>query len=228
MYLALQGMSEEQLAEAGYEESDILELKNTSIEELLYQRAQMPQSELQSLGYSAEQISVLKEYDGGPISQNSQLQEASADLTGYLYVQSSGRTAMSIMFNWTWNSPPIFSGYGITDSVGCSFVGTNFQNAICSLRVDDEDKDPGQFIEKCCTMEPPRFTMECEVKKNDPYDGYHWFSRRLGPWLFGRMIRRILDKKPYILESVLLGVFGGSLLNVIYQFLAWGNVVWTR
>ena len=44
MYLALQGMSEEQLAEAGYEESDILELKNTSIEELLYQRAQMLQS----------------------------------------------------------------------------------------------------------------------------------------------------------------------------------------
>lgn len=118
MYLALQGMSEEQLAEAGYKESDILELKNTSIEELLYQRAQMPQSNLQSLGYSAEQISVLKEYDGGPISQNSQLQEASADLTGYLYVQSSGRTAMSIMFNWTWSSPPIFSGTGITDSVG--------------------------------------------------------------------------------------------------------------
>lgn len=55
-----------------------------------------------------------------------------------------------------------------------------------------------------------------------------WAGALLGPWLFGRMIRRILDKKPYILESVLLGVFGGSLLNVIYQFLAWGNVVWTR
>ena len=136
MYLALQGMSEEQLAEAGYEESDILELKNTSIEELLYQRAQMPQSELQSLGYSAEQIPVLKEYDGGPIAQNSQLREASADLTGYLYVQSSGRTAMSVMFNWTWSSPPLFSGTGITDAVGCAFAGTNFQNLPCTLTAD--------------------------------------------------------------------------------------------
>ena len=81
---------------------------------------------------------------------------------------------MSVMFNWTWSSPPIFSGTGITDSVACSFVGTNFQNAVCSLRVDetrtscriayykdaagiefdhyescginDEDKDPDEFI----------------------------------------------------------------------------------
>lgn len=63
--------------------------------------------------------------------------------------------------------------------------------------------------------------MECEVKKNDPYDGYHWFSRRLGPWLFGRMISKILDKRPYILESVLLGLFSGCYLYFMVKVIAW-------
>ena len=43
----------------------------------------------------------------------------------------------------------------------------------------------------------------------------------VSPWLFGRMISKILDKRPYILESVLLGLFSGCYLYFMVKVIAW-------
>lgn len=73
MYVELQNTPVEALLDSGYSQNTIDEIKNTSIEEALYERAQLTEDELRNMGYSPEKIKRLKEYDGSPLSENPQL-----------------------------------------------------------------------------------------------------------------------------------------------------------
>lgn len=58
MYTNLQSLSESTLLASGYSEDEVAAIKNTTIEDLLYQRAQLSSDDLQMMGYSEDEIPV--------------------------------------------------------------------------------------------------------------------------------------------------------------------------
>ena len=137
MYLETQNALAGKWKGTGYERKELSAIQSASIEWVIQQRAERPEKELQALGYSEEKISILKEYDGGPLAQNPQLRGVFADLTGRLYVRTAGSMTMSILFTWTWSNPPVLCGYAVTDIVTCAFSGTNNQNLPCNLVISE-------------------------------------------------------------------------------------------
>ena len=137
MYMELQNAPVEALLDSGYSQNTINEIKSTSIEEALYERAQLPEDELRNMGYSQEKIKLLKEYDGSPLSENPQMREVFPNLTGSFYVAYSEKTFMEVSFMWYWDGKPFLSGSVFTDIVACGFAGTSdFNNLPCRVTLD--------------------------------------------------------------------------------------------
>lgn len=141
MYLEMQNTPTALLLENGYEIGEIEELKNTSVEEILYERGQMSEEELIAMGYFEGTIKLLKEYDGSPIEDNPQLYGIFADLSGDLSVKSYGKSKMAVRFTWEWSNAPLLSGTAITDVVSCGFAGTNNENVSCVMTFDKSNSE---------------------------------------------------------------------------------------
>lgn len=139
VYCELQNTPTEILLKDGYSEETVKAVKETTVEELLYQRAQLSVNELKNLGYTQEAINVLKEYDGGPLSENPQLKGVFADLTGYFSIISFDGTQMKVCFTWEWSNSPLLDGEFITDMVACGFSGTNESNLPCTMTLKQND-----------------------------------------------------------------------------------------
>ena len=138
MYIELQETPDSVLYESGYTDEDIEKIKSTTIEDLIYQRAQLPQDELLGMGYTQEEIQILKAYDGSPLSENPQLRRLFADLSGELYVVAYGHYRMTARFEWTWSSKPLLSGPLIMDTVACGFLAIDENNDICAVKYDED------------------------------------------------------------------------------------------
>lgn len=137
MYLELQAASVQTLEEVGYTAQEIEEIKTTSAEELLYERAQLSANELYNLGYSEEDVAILKAYDGSPLSQNPQLRGVLATFEGVMDVVYYSSHEMYVMFEWEWsNSPLLIDG---SDMVACGFGGTNINNGPSTLIVNQSE-----------------------------------------------------------------------------------------
>lgn len=130
MYVELQNTPVKALLDSGYSQNTINEIRNTSIEKALYERAQLPEDELRDMGYSQEKIELLKEYDGSPLSENPQMRGVFANLTGSMFVQWFTKTYMQVGFSWEWDTQPFLSGSIFTDIVTCGFAGTNDDNGL--------------------------------------------------------------------------------------------------
>lgn len=205
MYLELQNTPSSVLLKSGYDYEDVEEIKSTSVEEILYQRGQMTESELRNMGYSQETIELLKAYDGSPIEDNPQLYGTFADLNGDLKVINYGTSKMAVKFNWSWSNSPLLSGTAITDVVTCGFAGTNNNNLPCTMTFDKDNSkcrinyyqgDYGYFTyigykDKDISVKNAHQHVEVKFKMSEPFSN----GKKIGWAQNGYMIIGIKEER---------------------------------
>ena len=168
MYQQIQELSEEELAAAGYSAEQIDQMKNVSLEDVFLERSELSEEELAAYGYDDEQISLIKAYDGSPISEDSPMMAAISGLTCTLS-GSVGSSTATVQLKWEWSSRPAYeysdlaalvwkavdsNGYtiGTQTSVAASAVvyrSTSTGNLVKSASVTPiyDDVDNGAYIE---------------------------------------------------------------------------------
>ena len=103
--------------------------------ELAYlERAALPEETLESMGYSPEQIAILKAYDGGPLEEHPELLAASSNLTITANKSTMGRTSASATFTWSWDIFPVIY---LTDGVAFQWRGTATTGSPLDINIDE-------------------------------------------------------------------------------------------
>lgn len=133
MALNLKSQNKNTLQTAGYTTKMIDEMANGGIERELMARAQMKDEELYAMGYTPNEISILRDYDGSPIEDNPQLRAATATLTGSISKISASDSTASAMFNFSWSKKPLVILAQVSDMLSCGWSGTNQGNEECQM-----------------------------------------------------------------------------------------------
>lgn len=102
-------------------------LKNFNPEEAIMEVASQSYEVLRGQGYSADQIAILKSYDGSPIENNPQLARALGELWATILKQSYSNHGAEARFSWNWTTKPIITG-AFDDIVSCAWRGVNLNN----------------------------------------------------------------------------------------------------
>lgn len=122
------------LKKMGYTTEEIVTIKEFSFEEAFLERAQLTEIELYGLGYNADQITLLKAYDGSSLEDNLQMRGLIAKVTGNITRGSyTPNKSLETKFNWEWNTAPLLSGSQITEIVTCGFAGIKSDNGFAAV-----------------------------------------------------------------------------------------------
>ena len=92
---------------------------NSTIEETILERANLPEETLYKLGYTDHQIKILKEYDGSPIEDNPQLRSAAGAIGSDFHLVKRSSKGMTVLLNWRWKTLPFTPG--LSDNFGCGW-----------------------------------------------------------------------------------------------------------
>lgn len=108
MIKELQAKQDNDLFLMGYTSDQIAQLKNLDYAAELRKRSSYDDVTLESMGYSAKQIDLLKNFKG--TEEEIIILAASLSLTGYRnnFWYSSGNQYYKITFNWQWSSAPVW------------------------------------------------------------------------------------------------------------------------
>lgn len=117
----IQRYSKQELMDEGMSEEEAEEVLTFDYEEALYERAQLPEEKLAALGYTEEQIQILKDFAANP-DGDYDLAAASATLQGHLSLLNGGSTYRIVKYTWNWSSMPFMS---FTEYVGLRWQGVN-------------------------------------------------------------------------------------------------------
>ncbi len=113
----LQEKSEGELLRAGLTADEVREIKLFSYEAALFERSELSDNELTNMGYSVDQIEVLRNYSGETITPDSSVLAAVPTLTATLTITKKNTTpaSLQIKYNWSWSVAPVQT---YTDKVG--------------------------------------------------------------------------------------------------------------
>lgn len=100
-------------------------LNESTIEQLILDRANLSTNQLRLMGYSTDQIEILKNYDGSPLVENPQLRGVFANLSGEITKVLANEKEIYVLFAWEWDKNPILSSQAITDQIGIAYNATN-------------------------------------------------------------------------------------------------------
>lgn len=106
-YIASKAMTDQELLDAGLTEIQLEELRAFSMEDALLERAQLPTDILHAYGYTDEQIVLLREYDGSPLTENSSVLAATSDCVGTYDIGNYSTSSISFTYTWTWSIVPL-------------------------------------------------------------------------------------------------------------------------
>lgn len=129
VYVATRTASTSELAEAGISTRQADLIKSDAIENELLRLSALSTSELASLGYTKDQISILQNYDGERIENAPELRGIFADMTAKFSKVSASTSALTIKVEWTWSNAPALAGDAIVDMVAMRWQGTNTAGA---------------------------------------------------------------------------------------------------
>lgn len=90
--------------------------------EALYERAQLPEETLSSMGYSDEQISQLKDYAADPAHSNIDFYATSSDVVGKFTCRKIENGKYSVVYTWEWSIMPLYTK---TDAVAVRWKGVD-------------------------------------------------------------------------------------------------------
>lgn len=113
-YLELQESTDSELNELGYSDQEIEQLRKTSLEQAIMERAKLDTTTLHEMGYSNADIAVLREYTGEPITRDSQVYAALAQVSGLIVCKGASNSQISFEYQWEWDKVPVVNQ---TDSV---------------------------------------------------------------------------------------------------------------
>lgn len=106
--LEVQELSRDELKSKGLSSNEITELKEFSIEEAYLERAELPYETLIAYGYTDEQIEILKNYDGSPITAESEMMALAAKMSVSKFTAYQASTSgFTVKYKWEWDSVPI-------------------------------------------------------------------------------------------------------------------------
>lgn len=112
-YEELNSYSIEELLDIGLTKNEAEKIKNTSFEDLVLERASLPEEILHNMGYSNKEIQILKMYDGSKLTKDSEIvtKALEDDCKGYITkVSSSGsgnNRKITFKYTWSWAKCPL-------------------------------------------------------------------------------------------------------------------------
>jgi len=110
----LRTKSDFELEELGLSKDDISIIKSDYAEKELLRRSKLPIDEMKGLGYSDEQISLLKKYDGSELTKGSVYLALSSTCLGSFSSGTCSGSNIRVRYNWNWTSAPFFN---MTDKI---------------------------------------------------------------------------------------------------------------
>lgn len=125
-----------ELSTIGYSSEEIAEIRDFSFENALVERGKLSDEELYILGYTPEQIELLRNYDGGPLENHPEMRRAYASLDGNIYTLTTSKYEIGAKYEWEWSNAPVLSGYIFDEMISCGYAGTNSQNLPCRVTFD--------------------------------------------------------------------------------------------
>lgn len=117
----MQRYSKEELMDAGMSEAEAEEALAFDYKEALYERAQLPEEKLAALGYTEEQIQILKDFAANP-DGDYDFAATAATLQGNISLISGSSTFRIVKYSWNWTSMPLIN---MEDHVGVRWQGVN-------------------------------------------------------------------------------------------------------
>lgn len=126
--------SKDSLLAEGISAQTIDYIANGQVENELFARSQMTDSELTQMGYSPDEISILRNYDGSPLEKNPQLRTVTSKFNVSIGKVASGNYYATALCSFYWTVKPVVVLAGASDYVSCSWVGTAKDNKTCSMR----------------------------------------------------------------------------------------------
>lgn len=126
MIKTLRTVSNEILEEEGYSQDEIIEIKGNSFEARILERASLPADNLSRLGYTSDQIRILKEVDitGQVNLSDDQLRAITGTCTGWISPVTASKSEYRISYEWEWDHAPIIC-YKDSFAVRWEAIGTN-------------------------------------------------------------------------------------------------------
>lgn len=124
-YIELKSTTDAEFEAAGYTEAEIEEIRAFNMEEALLERAELPDETLYAYGYTTEQISILREYDGEPLTYESPVLRATSDCDGVYNIGNASSSSISFTYTWTWNIVPLNK---MTDKVVVAWEGVRLSD----------------------------------------------------------------------------------------------------
>lgn len=97
----------QELSKYGYSQSEIESFRQINYRELLMERGSMQVETLRNMGYTDEQIEILKSYDGTKITKDSDVLRATATPSGTYSCSAYGTQTISITCTWSWDIKPL-------------------------------------------------------------------------------------------------------------------------
>lgn len=123
-YLAIKGLQQKNyndLQKKGFSKNDIDYLKQFDYSDVLRERSKLSDVQLRNLGYTVEQINMLRSFKG---TEKEIIKLASklrlyAEVSEHRYIEDDDRTKFWVYFDWTWSTPP---SIGNTDILGFAWT----------------------------------------------------------------------------------------------------------
>lgn len=102
----LQSATDEELAALNLTREEADEYVSL-FQDALDARAALSEEELLDLGYTAQEVSLLKAYDAGAELESTELSSITATCTGFLTCTSADTKSASFCYNWCWDRCPL-------------------------------------------------------------------------------------------------------------------------
>lgn len=135
--------STDELREDGYSQDFIDLARSDEIEHWLKELASYDVNVLKDdYGYSEEQISLLKNYDGTQIQDHPELRGVFADCTVDFTCNSASKTSVTVTTTWEWNRAPAIHHKNIRDIIGTGWTAINLDDQEIKLEVDQDFGQP--------------------------------------------------------------------------------------
>ena len=119
--MTLEGASAAELKEIGLTEKDVVAI-SLEFKDSIEKRAQMSDKALFNLGYTVQEVSLLRDYAQGGTLTSEQLRAVAGECTGTIKMYNCGTRYAQFSYIWDWNHAP---AVGLADSAAMKWVAFN-------------------------------------------------------------------------------------------------------
>lgn len=181
MYFDLIDASTSELKARGVTTKQINELKSINFEEGFLEQSKLPEEVLLNFGYTEEQVKLIKNYDGSPITRDSAMVKASATIGAGVTLNTSSTSRYKFTYSWVWTGKPISNGTDIC-AMRWSAYSSSGSPLGASIGTTDSSVEYYDFYGDLYEYETPSITEDDDSiyitfpleKKDSNGDEYVW------------------------------------------------------